>query len=899
MSLAETIARAEDKIKGAIEDSAFSKARNVFSGDAQFFSVLPSREQLRKALDDPALSSKKDGMKGVLAQMCLGMDMSALFPDVVKNIHAPSIELRKFIYTFIVHYCDERPNEALLSISAFQKDLLDRSIHVRSLALRVLSSIRISSIQPVVMLAIKKAMTDVAPLVRRTAAVALIKAHRISKGDSTDQSAEVIAKLLGDRNMDVAGAAAAAWLEVLPTRYDLIHRDYRRLCRGLSEAGDHAQISLLRMLLRYCRANFSDPNKQIQARQEARQEARKNNNAANAAAAKEAGGKDNNNNKNKKKDDSSSGSSSDSDSDDDKKKTKKSGGAAAAADDKGSKKNGGADDDEYESFFSGSKKKPASPVAKKAEDAASSSRASSPSSPTADMDLGYANDIDDDHRLLLNSAKPLLHSANRAVVLHAIALFYHCAPNDMLDPCAKPLLRVLNGPKECVLPALVAANSFISKRHQPLVPFVQDFFPLPKDTLNERDLKLRIMAKLATRDNLAMLTKELGSHFRVMEVRHTISAVQGLARIAFSVPNTSRDILRQLLPLLAHRNSDVVSEVVVALRQVVCLGHDASQTLRTIQQLARGILTNKITTPEARASVLWLVADNLKSHPTITKMAPDMFRTFLASFKADPIVVRRQLLFLGQKIFLHMEAENELTARFKLMLQYLLELLKFDEDYDLRDAGNMLAAAMDRSSEAFKLLKAADDHRTAHKPAPEIQDPFGDRSALELTSMSHLVGFSSLKYTELPLWADTCSAAAVRDPPQVASTNNPLLDDDSDSTTTSECGSEKAGSDSDSDSDKSDGAADAAKKPAAPVAVAVKPKIQVNIKTIVKPTAPQPGKGDRILKDFFTASAPAAKPGAKAVAVVAVPVVERHADPSPPGARPKDDDSETGSDGDK
>ena len=883
-----------------------SRARGMFSGDAQFFSAVPSREQLRKALDDASIPTKKDGMKGILAQMCLGTDMSGLFPDVVRNIHVPSIELRKLIYNFIVHYCDERPNEALLSISAFQKDLMDRSVHVRSLALRVLASIRISSIQPVVMLAIKKCMTDASPLVRRTAAIASIKAFRISRGDALDQCVEIIAKLLGDKVMDVTGAAAAAWLEICPTRYDLIHREYRRICRALPESSEWAQVPILRMLTRYCRAQFADPQKQIAEKQQAR-----NSKGAGGGAA----------GKNKKND-------SDSSDDDSAKDAEAKKGAKVAAEEEeaAAAEEASSEEDEVENFFADKKskkataKKPAvaskKAVPKKAVISSSSkkskggddddadSRASSP-----DMDLGRIMDITNDHRLLLQSIKPLLHSANRAVVLHTIALYYHCAPVDMLDQCAKPLLRVLNGPKECALPALVAANSVMAKRLAAFIPYIQDFFPLPTDTLQERELKLRILAKLATRDNLPVLTKELNTHFRVMDIRHTLGAIQGMTLIAFSVPNCSRDILRQLLPLLQHRDSDVVSEVVVALRQVVCLGNDASQTLKTIQQLARGIITKKITTPQARASVLWLVADNLKAHPTITQMAPDMFRFFLTSFKEDPIVVRRQLLFLGQKIYLIMEGDNDLTNRFKAMLNYLLELVRFDVNYDLRDAGNMLSQALDKTGDAFKLLKAADEHTAAHKPAPELQDPFGDRSALELTSMSHLVGFSSLKHVELPLWAEVSAPDSLRDPPQqTLSGGNNALFNDSDSTTSSSSSSDdKASSssssssaDSDKDSDDDDAAAAASKKkpkataPAAAATVAVaaskisvvKPKIQVSIKTISKPTAPAPGKGERILQDFFGNSK---KPVAGGGASTTPP---KHADPSVSQEKKEESDEE-------
>jgi len=56
--------------------------------------------------------------------------------------------------------------------------LQDPNQLIRASALRVLSSIRVSMIVPIMMLAIKESVTDMSPYVRKTAAHAIPKLYR-------------------------------------------------------------------------------------------------------------------------------------------------------------------------------------------------------------------------------------------------------------------------------------------------------------------------------------------------------------------------------------------------------------------------------------------------------------------------------------------------------------------------------------------------------------------------------------------------------------------------------------------------------------------------------------------------------------------------------------------------
>ena len=167
--------------------------------------------------------------------------MSVFFPSVVCNIVSESFEVKVLVYMFLVRTADQKPEEALLSINSFQKDLAHPNPRVRALALRVMSSIRIQVIVPVVILAARKCAVDPSPYVRKAAAHAIPKIFRM---DDTrqDELIEIIETMLRDSTPFVLSSAVAAFTEVCPNRIDLLHRHYRKICRMLVDMDEWGQI---------------------------------------------------------------------------------------------------------------------------------------------------------------------------------------------------------------------------------------------------------------------------------------------------------------------------------------------------------------------------------------------------------------------------------------------------------------------------------------------------------------------------------------------------------------------------------------------------------------------------------------------------------------------------------
>ncbi|KAM8782784.1 AP-3 complex subunit beta-2 isoform 2-T2 [Rhynchonycteris naso] len=227
-------------------------------GQGQSQSQPLRHDDLKEMLDTNKDSLKLEAMKRIVAMIARGKNASDLFPAVVKNVACKNIEVKKLVYVYLVRYAEEQQDLALLSISTFQRGLKDPNQLIRASALRVLSSIRVPIIVPIMMLAIKEAASDMSPYVRKTAAHAIPKLYSLDS-DQKDQLIEVIEKLLADKTTLVAGSVVMAFEEVCPERIDLIHKNYRKLCNLLIDVEEWGQVVIISMLTRYARTQFLSP----------------------------------------------------------------------------------------------------------------------------------------------------------------------------------------------------------------------------------------------------------------------------------------------------------------------------------------------------------------------------------------------------------------------------------------------------------------------------------------------------------------------------------------------------------------------------------------------------------------------------------------------------------------
>ncbi|CAB1318710.1 unnamed protein product [Coregonus sp. 'balchen'] len=185
-------------------------------------------DDLKEMLESNKESLKLEAMKRIVGLIAKGKNASELFPAVVKNVASKNTELKKLVYVYLVRYAEEQQDLALLSISTFQRALKDPNQLIRASALRVLSSIRVLIIVPIMMLAIKEAASDMSPYVRKTSA------HAIQKLYSLD-----------------------------PDQKEHLIENYRKLCNLLVDVEEWGQVVIISMLTRYARTQFTSPWKEV------------------------------------------------------------------------------------------------------------------------------------------------------------------------------------------------------------------------------------------------------------------------------------------------------------------------------------------------------------------------------------------------------------------------------------------------------------------------------------------------------------------------------------------------------------------------------------------------------------------------------------------------------------
>lgn len=172
-------------------------------------------------------------------------------------------------------------------------------------------------------------------------------------------------------------------------------------------------------------------------------------------------------------------------------------------------------------------------------------------------------------------------------------------------------------------------------------------------------------------------------------------------------------------------------------------------------------LMDFITVPQARASILWLLGEYSNRVP---KIAPDVLRKMAKTFINEEDIVKLQTLNLAVKLYL---SNPEQTKKF---CQYVFQLAKYDQNYDIRDRARFLKYFIfeeDGNSDK-KLPLHAKQIFLAHKPAPTLTSRFRN-TQFQLGTLSHYLNMSCIGYRALPPFPDVPPDASVRDVPDLTS----------------------------------------------------------------------------------------------------------------------------------
>ncbi|XP_055380324.1 AP-3 complex subunit beta-2 [Condylostylus longicornis] len=618
-----------------------------------FFSAdYKKHEDLKQMLDSNKDSLKLEAMKRIISMVAKGRDASELFPAVVKNVVSKNIEVKKLVYVFLMRYAEEQQDLALLSISTFQRALKDPNQLIRASALRVLSSIRVSIIVPIVMLAIRESASDMSPYVRKTAAHAIPKLYSLDP-EQKEELVVIIERLLGDRTTLVVGSAVMAFDEVCPERVDLIHKNFRKLCNLLIDVDEWGQVIIINMLTRYARTQFANPNLE---------------------------------------DVQSDGK-----------------------------------------FYS---------------DASDDSDSIDSSLLDKAITKNSPNVLDVDHKLLLRQTKPLLQSRNAAVVMAVSQLFHHVAPRNEVLLIAKALIRHLRSYKEIQSVVLTCVASLTITRKYIFEPHLKSFFVRNSDPTHIKLLKLEILTNLATEVTISIILREFQTYIANSDNYFVAATIQAIGRCASSIEEISETCLNGLIHLLSSKNEHVVAESVVVIKRL--LQSKAAENSEIISQMAK--LLNFITIPAARASILWLIGEYTEKIP---KIAPDVLRKLAKTFGDEENIVKMQILNLTLKLYLT-NPEND------LLYQYIFNLARYDQNYDIRDRARLLKFFIYPDKEGSKISTRAKDIFLSSKPYPTAQSKHSERDQYQLGSLSHYMNIRAAGYKDLPDFPEVPPDPSVR-----------------------------------------------------------------------------------------------------------------------------------------
>ncbi|XP_074923098.1 AP-3 complex subunit beta-1 isoform X2 [Chelonoidis abingdonii] len=594
-------------------------------------------------------SAKLDAMKRIVGMIAKGKNASELFPAVVKNVASKNIEIKKLVYVYLMRYAEEQQDLALLSISTFQRALKDPNQLIRASALRVLSSIRVPIIVPIMMLAIKEASADLSPYVRKNAAHAIQKLYSLDP-EQKEMLIEVIEKLLKDKSTLVAGSVVMAFEEVCPDRIDLIHKNYRKLCNLLVDVEEWGQVVIIHMLTRYSRTQFVSPWKEDGVLEE------------------------------------------------------------------------GNEKDFYESDEEQREK---------------------------DQKVKKPYAMDPDHRLLIRNTKPLLQSRNAAVVMAVAQLYWHLAPKSEAGIVSKSLVRLLRSNREVQYIVLQNIATMSIQRKGMFEPYLKSFYVRSTDPTMIKTSKLEILTNLANEANISTLLREFQTYVKSQDKQFAAATIQAIGRCATNISEVTDTCLNGLVCLLSNRDEIVVAESVVVIKKL--LQTQPAHHGEIIKHMAK--LLDTITVPVARASILWLIGEYCERVP---KIAPDVLRKMAKSFTNEDDLVKLQILNLGAKLYLTNSKQT------KLLTQYILNLSKYDQSYDIRDRTRFIRQLIVPNEKSGALSKYAKKIFLAQKPAPLLESPFKDRDRFQLGTLSHTLNTKATGYLELSNWPEMAPDPSVR-----------------------------------------------------------------------------------------------------------------------------------------
>lgn len=413
--------------------------------------------------------------------------------------------------------------------------------------------------------------------------------------------------------------------------------------------------------------------------------------------------------------------------------------------------------------------------------------------------------VDPDLDLFLRSAQPLLSSRNSAVIVAVTRAYLYLSPNDYLQQAIGPLIALLRAPQDIKQVALYNIVQVCLSFPTHFVPYFRHFLIQSIEAPHIWRLKLEVLTLLfphSGKEVQDLILAEL-EHFSKGHNTHLVrESVRAIGRCAqASSSTTARRCLNLLLKQIHSADATLVGEAMEVIRHLI--QRSPSEHSKTVVRLAKNL--DSLTSPTARASIVWLVGEFAGLDPEHS-IAADVLRILVKGYADESDEVRAQIILLAAKVYLHhLNAKNakqkaldalnpsqpyeasqqsstvlspdeedeggfrertldEPTAgqpseekqhAIEMLYQHTMLLARYTPSFDLRDRARLFRAllAVQSSTELASLLLLAP------KPVPQAPSPSESRKDFALGSASLVIGEEAgtiglSGYEKIPDWVE-------------------------------------------------------------------------------------------------------------------------------------------------
>ncbi|PWW78342.1 Adaptor protein complex beta subunit [Tuber magnatum] len=231
------------------------------------FPVAPRKGEtfeLRTGLNSQFAHERKDAIRNTIAAMTLGKDVSALFPDIIKNMATGDLDQKKLVYLYLMNYAKTHPDLCILAVNTFVQDSEDPNPLIRALAIRTMGCIRVDKIVDYMEEPLRKTLKDESPYVRKTAAICVAKLFDLSPSLCLENGfLTTLQEMIGDSNPMVVANSVTALAEINEAAPEtealaVTPAILKKLLMALNECTEWGRITILTTLAEYKAADVKE-----------------------------------------------------------------------------------------------------------------------------------------------------------------------------------------------------------------------------------------------------------------------------------------------------------------------------------------------------------------------------------------------------------------------------------------------------------------------------------------------------------------------------------------------------------------------------------------------------------------------------------------------------------------